>query len=115
MSHNEHDGHFDKESLMLAPINRNSVLPFMSTSNLEDSQARIRQVHMLALDIFTNKKLENICPSTHSVVIPVIKRKEYQLLSINEDEFLGLIDLETREIKLAHHSFFIDKSSLYLG
>lgn len=57
------------------------------------------KVHMVALDIFTNKKLEDICPSTHNMEVPVVKRKEYQLLSINEDGFLSLMDLDSCETK----------------
>jgi len=37
------------------------------------------KVHIVALDIFTNKKLEDICPSTHNMEVPVVKRKEYQV------------------------------------
>ncbi|KAE9550542.1 hypothetical protein FO519_006234 [Halicephalobus sp. NKZ332] len=57
------------------------------------------KVHMVALDIFTNKKLEDICPSTHNVEVPFVKRKEYQLLSINDDGFVSLMDLETCDTK----------------
>lgn len=38
------------------------------------------KVHMVALDIFTNKKLEDICPSTHNMDVPIVKKKEYQVL-----------------------------------
>ena len=37
------------------------------------------KVHLIALDIFTNKKLEDICPSTHNMNVPVVKKKEYQV------------------------------------
>ena len=57
------------------------------------------KVHIVALDIFTNKKLEDICPSTHNVEVPFVKRKEYQLLSVNDDGFVSLMDLETCETK----------------
>lgn len=40
------------------------------------------KVHMVALDIFTNKKLEDICPSTHNMDVPIVKKKEYQVVFI---------------------------------
>jgi len=32
------------------------------------------KVHMVALDIFDGKKSENICPSTHNMECPIVKR-----------------------------------------
>ncbi|KAL2007768.1 hypothetical protein VTN00DRAFT_7750 [Thermoascus crustaceus] len=49
------------------------------------------KVHIVALDIFTGKKLEDLSPSTHNMEVPKVTRKEYQLLDITDDDFLSLM------------------------
>lgn len=58
---------------------------------------------MVGQDIFTGRKYEDVSPSSHNMEQPVVTRKDYQLIDIEDDGFVTLMDdkNETRaDIKL---------------
>ena len=55
--------------------------------------------HFVALDIFTNKKMEELQSSSHNCDVPNVTRTEYTLIDVTDEGFVGLMseDGDTRE------------------
>jgi translation elongation factor IF5A len=54
----------------------------------EDGDTEIR---LVAIDIFTGKKMEDHAPPSYKIDVPTITRTEYQFLYIDEDDYLHLL------------------------
>eukprot|EP00413_Alexandrium_margalefii_P045978 CAMPEP_0204608200 /NCGR_PEP_ID=MMETSP0661-20131031/60172_1 /ASSEMBLY_ACC=CAM_ASM_000606 /TAXON_ID=109239 /ORGANISM="Alexandrium margalefi, Strain AMGDE01CS-322" /LENGTH=169 /DNA_ID=CAMNT_0051619691 /DNA_START=76 /DNA_END=585 /DNA_ORIENTATION=+ len=57
------------------------------------------KAHIVALDIFTGKKLEDLCPTSHNLDVPFVKRTEYQLLNADTNDGSVSLLLESGETK----------------
>merc|ERR1711860_441859 len=44
------------------------------------------KAHIVALDIFTDKKYEDLCPTSHNLDVPFVNRTEHQVLMADADQ-----------------------------
>jgi len=68
------------------------------------------KVHFVATDIFTGKKLEDMAPSTHNVIVPNVKRTEYQVIDM-DDEYVSVMEEngDTKEIRMPTDTDLLNK------
>jgi len=50
------------------------------------------KVNMTGIDIFDGKKYEDMSPSTHNMEVPIVVRKEYNLVDVTEEGYLSLME-----------------------
>eukprot|EP00341_Mesodinium_pulex_P013724 CAMPEP_0116948070 /NCGR_PEP_ID=MMETSP0467-20121206/38083_1 /TAXON_ID=283647 /ORGANISM="Mesodinium pulex, Strain SPMC105" /LENGTH=160 /DNA_ID=CAMNT_0004632411 /DNA_START=47 /DNA_END=526 /DNA_ORIENTATION=+ len=55
------------------------------------------KANITALDIFTNKKYEEICPTSHNMTAPNVTKTEYTIMDINDEAFVSLMSEEGEE------------------
>jgi len=69
------------------------------------------KANITGIDIFTEKKYEDSCPTSHNIDVPNVSRHEYPLLDIAADGFVSLMndDGSTKEdLKLSLEEDFLE-------
>lgn len=50
------------------------------------------KANIVGVDIFTGKKYEDISPTSHNMMSPIVTRKDFQLVDIDDEGFVTLMD-----------------------
>lgn len=50
------------------------------------------KINITGVDIFSGKKYQESSPTSHNLMQPVITKQDYQLIELDEDDFLTLLD-----------------------
>merc|ERR1711998_801333 len=49
------------------------------------------KAHIIGIDIFTGKKHEDLCPTSHNMSVPNVTKTEYTVMDVSEDGALSLL------------------------
>ncbi len=54
------------------------------------------KIHFVGVDVFTQRKYEDICPTTHTMQKPILSKKEYELIDIDANDMNMMCLLDTQ-------------------
>jgi len=57
------------------------------------------KVHIVALDIFTNEKFENLVPASHVVDVPSVERTDFELDDVDKESGIVILSGDTGDLK----------------
>lgn len=63
-------------------MSTSKVVPMLQFTECQTGKHGHAKVHLIAIDIFTGRKLEELCPSTHNMNVPIVKRVDMQVCAL---------------------------------
>ena len=57
------------------------------------------KAHIVGIDIFTGKKCEDLCPTSHNMSEPIVKKFEYTVMDVTDEGALSLLTAEGEQSK----------------
>jgi translation initiation factor 5A len=57
------------------------------------------QVHLIGIDIFTGRRYEDVRPSGHVIQVPNIRKKDYLVVNIDDDNYITLLNEDTCNVR----------------
>ena len=89
-------GSIKKNSYMVFQGRPCKVVDYTTSKTGKHGHAK---ANITGIDIFTGKKYEDSCPTSHNVEVPNIKRTEWTVITVDQEGYLTLMNLqgETRQ------------------
>lgn len=83
-------GNIKKNSYMVFQGRPCKVVDYSTSKTGKHGHAK---ASIVGIDIFTGKKYEDSVPTSHNVEVPNIKRTEWTVITVDDDDYLTLMDL----------------------
>ena len=78
---------------------RSSACKILDVATSKTGKHGHAKVHIVAVDIFTGRRLEEVSPSSHTLMAPIVKTTSYQLVDMAADGRLSLLD-DANELRM---------------
>ena len=81
-------GEIRKGAYAMLKANPCKVVDYSTSKTGKHGHAK---AHIIGIDIFTGKKCEDLCPTSHNMSVPTVTKTEYTVMDVSEDGALSLL------------------------
>jgi len=87
-------GEVKKGSFVVIKDHPCKVIDYSTSKTGKHGHAKAK---IVATDIFTGRNYQDVQPTSHNMLAPIVNRREYQLVDVSADGFASLLDATTGE------------------